>query len=440
MYSEEFANRRGRFLKALPDNSVAIIAASDERIRNGDSHYTYRQNSDFYYLTGFNEPEAVAVFIPGRAKGEFILFNRERDVAKETWDGPRAGQEGACSIYGADQAFPVSALNREIPKLLEKRYAIYYAIAHDKIFNRRVLSWLSTAQKKERSGIKVPEELRQIGKILHNMRLYKSPAEIDWMRQAADMSAQAHSQAMQACRPGLREYDLEAEIQYVFTKHGSRAPAYNHIIGAGTNSCVLHYNDNNAMIKDGDLVLIDAGAEYQNYAADITRTFPANGRFTPAQRAIYEAVLKTQLAVIEKVKPGTPWQQLQQVADRVLTEELVQLGLLKGNLKALLAKNACGRFCPHRIGHWLGMDVHDVGGYRDDEGQWRQLKPGMVLTVEPGIYIPAGSDGIDEAWWNIGVRIEDDVLVTHNGCEVLSAGAPKTVEAIEALMASTSSH
>lgn len=432
---EEFANRRAQFLKTIPENSIAILSAANEYIRNNDAHYPYRQNSDFYYLTGFNEPEAVAVLAPGRQEGEFILFNRVRNPERETWDGPRAGQEGACRIYGAHQSFPIEDLDQKMSTLLENRQRLYYAIGDDKAFNQRVLSWISTLQKKVRSGVQTPQEFLNIGKILHSMRLRKSPLESTWMRKAASISAEAHCRAMQACRPGMREYELEAEIHYVFTKNGSRAPAYNHIIGTGANSCILHYNANDAVIAEGDLVLIDAGAEYASYAADITRTFPANGRFTPSQRAVYEAVLKTQLAVIEAIKPGLPWNHLQRLSEKVITEELVRLGLLEGNVEALLDSKAYRRFYMHNIGHWLGMDVHDVGTYRDENAQWRLLEPGMTLTVEPGIYITADNPDIDPAWWNIGVRIEDDILVTQEGCEVLTAGVPKTVEAIEALMA-----
>jgi Xaa-Pro aminopeptidase len=285
-------------------------------------------------------------------------------------------------------------------------------------------------QQKVRSGVKAPQEFGNVEKILHEMRLRKSPMEIAWMRKAADISAAAHCRAMQVCKPGMREYELEAEVQYVFTQNGSRAPAYNHIVGAGANSCILHYNDNNAPIQQGDLVLIDAGAEYAYYAADITRTFPANGRFTEKQRAIYEAVLKAQLAVIEIVKPGLPWHQLHEMSERVISEELVRLGLLPDNK----TKGACRKFYPHRSGHWLGMDVHDAGSYRGENGQWRLLEPGMVFTVEPGIYIPANTPDVDPSWWNIGVRIEDDILVTETGYEVLTDKVPKTVAAIEALM------
>jgi len=433
-HPEEFSHRRAAFLKALPANSIAILAASNECLRNGDAHYPYRQNSNFYYLTGFAEPEAVAVFIPGRAEGEFVLFNRVRNPEREVWDGVRAGQEGACSIYGANQSFPIEALDKQLPVLLENRQHLYYAIGRDAVFNERVLSWVATAQQKERNGIKAPQTFANVEKILSEMRLRKSKLEISYMRKAAEISAQAHIRAMQACNPGLAEYELEAEIQYVFTKQGSRAPAYTHIVGSGANSCTLHYIDNTATITDGDIVLIDAGAEYEYYASDVTRTFPANGRFTDEQRAVYNAVLKTQEAVIAEIKPGVSWHHLQETSDRVITEELVRLGLLQGEIKSLVAENTFQKFYKHRIGHWLGMDVHDVGGYRDDDGKWRLLEPGMTLTVEPGIYISAQTEGVDARWWNIGVRIEDDVLVTENGCEVLSAGAPKTVEAIEALM------
>lgn len=432
---QEFANRRSRFLQAIGEDSVAIIASSQEILRNGDSHYPFRQNSDFYYLTGFAEPEAVAVFIPGHAQGEFILFNRVRDPAKEIWDGARAGQQGACEVYGADAAFPFDALDKELPKLLENRRRLYYAIGRDMAFNRRVLTWLASVQAKIRSGINAPKEFLNIEKILHEMRLRKSPYEQELMRTASRVSANAHCRAMQICHPGMYEYELEAEINYRFTKSGCRAPAYNHIIGAGANSCVLHYNDNNAIIADGDMVLIDAGAEYQYYASDITRTFPANGRFTPEQRAVYEAVLNVQMRVIEQIKPGTPWIHLQHTSDRVMTEELVKLGLLVGKVDELLAEQAYHKFYMHRIGHWLGLDVHDAGSYKVDGGAWRLLEPGMAFTVEPGIYIAPGDKKVDKKWWNIGVRIEDDILVTDKGYEVLTAGVPKTVAEIEELMA-----
>jgi Xaa-Pro aminopeptidase len=432
--ANEYAKRREALLKQIGPGGIAIIASADEHLRNGDSYFPFRQDSDFYYLTGFKEPEAVAVFIPGRKDGQFVLFNRLRDPAKELWDGPRAGQEGASSIYGADQAFPMSVLDEEVPKLLENHDRLYYHIGRDMSFNRKVLTWIKKVQSKVRSGVKAPHQFLSIESILSEMRVIKSPAELALMRRAGEISALAHCRAMLASQPGKMEYELEAELLYVFTQHGSRSPAYNNIVCSGANTCVLHYNDNNAKIHDGDLILIDAAAEYEYYAADITRTFPANGRFTAEQRAVYEVVLATQTAVIDAIKPGVAWNRLQEISEQVVTEGLVKLGLLTGDLSELLEKKACRRFYMHHFGHWLGLDVHDAGLYQV-AGKPRVLQPGMVFTVEPGIYIPPDSEGIDPKWWKIGVRIEDDIAVTEQGCEVLTAGVPKTVEAIEHLMA-----
>ncbi len=433
--AQEYAQRRQRLIKGIGPGSVAIIAAAQECLRNGDAHYPYRQNSDFYYLTGLNEPEAVAVFIPGRAEGEFILFNRERNPEMEIWVGPRAGQEGACKIYGADQSFAIEQLDEKMPQFLENHPRLYYAIGRDVGFNRRVLSWVATVQSKVRAGVNAPAEFYNIEKIVHEMRLRKTAAELDLMRTAAEISAQAHKRAMQVCRPGMMEYELEAELQYYFTRKASRSPAYSHIVGAGANSCVLHYNDNDKQIADGDLVLIDAGAEYKNYAADITRTFPANGRFSTEQKIVYEIVLATQLGVIAAIKPGILWAKLEEIATEIITQGLLDCGLLKGDFAELLSTRAFRQFYMHRIGHWLGLDVHDAGNYKTEDGQSRLLEPGMVFTVEPGIYIAADNPGVDKKWWNIGIRIEDDVLVTENGCEVLSRSAPKTIAEIEECMA-----
>lgn len=439
---KEYQKRRAHLINAIGTGAVAIIASAKEYFRNDDSHYPFRQNSDFYYLTGFNEPEAVAVFVPGRSEGEFILFNRERHPEMEQWVGPRAGQLGACEIFGANQSFAIEKLDEEMLKLLEGKSRIYYPVGRDVHFNCRVLSWVNKVQIKVRSGINAPSEFFNIEKILHEMRLRKSPQELELMRKAAQISAKAHARAMQVCKPGMNEYDLEAELQYVFTRSGSRYPAYNHIVASGANACVLHYNDNNKPIRDGDLVLIDAGAEYENYASDITRTFPANGRFTVEQKAVYLAVLKAQMAVIDAIKPGIPWNQLQQISERVIVEELLKIGLLSGKVEELLEKRAFFKFYMHKIGHWLGLDVHDAGEYKvkDASGkdQWRLLEPGMTFTVEPGIYISPNTEGVDRKWWNIGVRIEDDVLVTEKGCEVLSAGVPKLVDEVEAIMSKES--
>jgi Xaa-Pro aminopeptidase len=433
---QEYAKRRQQLLQEIGEGSIAILVAAPELQRTGDTDYPYRQNSDFYYMTGFAEPEAVAVFIPKHPEGEFILFNRERNPQMEVWTGPRLGQVAACEQLGADRAFSISQLDQELPKLLENRQRVYYAVGRNTEFQQRLMTWVASVQRKIRSGVNAPSEFFNIEKFTHEMRLRKSAEEVAIMRQAAAISAEAHCKAMQMCRPGMMEYELEAEVQATFTRRGSRSVAYPSIVGGGGNACILHYTDNNAQIKEGDLVLIDAGAEYKCYAADITRTFPANGRFSPEQRAIYEIVLVAEMATIAAVRPGLVWNQLQEISDRVVTEGLHNLGLLKGKLEDLLASQACRRFYMHKISHWLGLDTHDVGNYKV-AGNWRKLEPGFVLTVEPGIYIPANSEGVDEKWWNIGIRVEDDVLVTENGNEVLTAGVPKQIDEIEALMATT---
>lgn len=433
---EEFAARRQRFMAAMQANSVAIIAAAPEQLRNGDADYLYRQDSNFYYLTGFPEPDAVAVLIPNRSEGSFILFNRSRNPEMEIWTGKRAGQVGACEIYGADQAYPIDELDARLPELLLNQQHIYYAIGKQAQWDEQVAAWLRKVPAKARSGASVPYELININVILDEMRLFKSPAEIELMRQAAAISAAGHKRAMRACRADQYEYAVEAELLYEFVRQGARAPAYNSIVAGGENACVLHYVDNNAQLREGDLLLIDAAAEYQYYAADITRTFPVNGRFNESQRALYELVLKTQLAVMELIRPGTSWERLQQTAVRMITTGLLELGILPGSpnqVDELIEQQAYKRFYMHNIGHWLGMDVHDVGSYKPD-GVWRLLQPGMVLTVEPGIYIAPHSAEVDAKWWGIGIRIEDDVLVTETGYEVLSAGVPKAVSEIEALM------
>jgi Xaa-Pro aminopeptidase len=431
-YASEYKNRRAKVMQEMGPGSIAIVAANKEIARNGDSDYPFRQDSNFYYLTGFNEPHAVLVLIPGRKEGEFLLFNRERNPEMEVWTGSRAGQQGACEIYGADQAFPIAEFERVLPDLMEGCHKVFYFVGFDLNFDEKIIAAQNKVRNKVRSGVNAPVEFIQLEKILREMRLFKSTVELDLMRKAAEITAQGHSRAMRNCKPGKMEYELEAEIQYAYLSNGSRAPAYNHIIGAGQNSCVLHYNDNNAPIQQGDVVLVDSGAEYQYYACDVTRTFPANGRFTAAQKAIYEVVLAAQQAVIDLVRPGLIWNKLQEMSDRMITQGLLEVGLLSGNLDKLIETQAFRQFYMHRIGHWLGMDVHDVGTYRIND-QWRPLEPGMVFTVEPGIYIPA-NDRVDSKWWNIGVRIEDNILVTQDGYENLTAAIPKTVADIEALM------
>lgn len=433
--NKEFARRRKDLMACMEPNSIAIIPGAKEVRRNADTEYSFRQDSDFYYLTGFAEPEAVAVLIPGRKQAEYILFCRERDPEKELWNGYRAGQEGACDTFLADDAFPINDIDEILPGLLEGRERVYYALGKDAEFDRHVMEWVNTIRSKVRSGAIPPGEFLDLDHHLHELRLIKSAAEIKIMQRAATISAEAHCRAMQYCQPNIMEYQLEGEICHTFTLHGARTPAYNSIVGGGDNGCILHYTENSDSLVDGDLVLIDAGCELQHYAADITRTFPVNGRFSKAQRAIYDIVLEAQYAAIAAVKIGNHWNDPHEAAVKVITQGLINLKILKGTLKKNLDKASYRDFYMHRTGHWLGMDVHDVGDYKvaDD---WRALEAGMVLTVEPGIYISPHNKKVAEKWRGIGVRIEDDVLLTKKGCKVLSEAAPKTAEEIEALMAS----
>jgi Xaa-Pro aminopeptidase len=432
MNPKDFAKRRKQLMRMIGDDGVAIMPAAPVRFRNRDAEYPYRQESDFYYLTGFPEPEAVAVMLPGRKPAEYVLFCRERDPAMEVWIGTRAGQEGACEIYGADDSFPIGDIDDILPGMIEGRERVYYTVGVDPDFDQRVFSWVNRIRKSGRSGSRAPEEYVSLEHLVHDMRLFKSKSEIKTMRRAMEISMDAHRRAMEVCRPGMYEYEIEAEFLHHFRRHQS-VPAYSSIVGGGGNGCVLHYVDNRDELRDGDLLLIDAGAEYDYYAADITRTFPVNGRFSPAQKAIYELVLAAQAAAIAKVQPGRHWNEPHIAAVETLTAGLLELGLLKGKLGQLIRDEAYRKFYMHRTGHWLGMDVHDVGDYKVG-GEWRELEPGMVLTVEPGLYIPAGSKGVAKKWWDIGVRIEDDVLVTPTGHDVMTAGAPKAVADIEALM------
>ncbi|HEY5789175.1 MAG TPA: Xaa-Pro aminopeptidase [Gammaproteobacteria bacterium] len=431
---QEFASRRQRLMRQMGEGGIAIVPAAPERRRNRDVYHPYRQDSDFHYLTGFPEPEAVAVLLPGRAQGEYLLFCRERNPEMETWHGRRAGLEGACTRYGADDAFPITDLDDILPGLLENTTRVYATMGSDPAFDRRLLEWVNRVRDKARAGVTAPVEFIDLDHLLHEMRLFKSAAEIEAMRHAASASAAAHRRAMRACRPGLSELDLEAELLHEFAQHGARHAAYPSIVGAGANGCILHYTENSSRLRRGDLVLIDAGAEYDGYAADITRTFPVSGRFSRTQRAVYQLVLEAQHAALEQVRPGRHWNDPHDAAVAVLTEGLVALGLLKGRPATQLKKGGYRRFYMHRTGHWLGMDVHDVGDYKVG-GTWRELEPGMVLTIEPGLYLAAGEKGVDRRFADIGIRIEDDVLVTADGHAVLTAEAPKEVAEIEALMA-----
>ena len=429
---KEFIRRRKQLMRMMGRDSIAIIPTAPERTRNRDVEFPFRADSDFYYLTGFPEPEAVAVLVPGRRHGEYLLFCRERDPQMETWTGRRAGTAGAVESWDADDAFPVGDIDDILPGLLERCDRVFYTMGNDPAFDRRILEWVNRLRQGGRAGTRAPDEFISLEHLLHDMRLYKSRSEVRVMRAAAKVACSGHQRAMQACRPGMHEYEIEAELLHEFRSAGM-VPAYPSIVGGGENGCILHYTANASELRGGDLLLIDAGAEYDCYASDVTRTFPVSGRFSEAQKALYEVVLAAQLAAIKKVAPGNHWNAPHTAAVRVLTRGLIRLGILKGKPAELIRQEAYRRFYMHRTGHWLGMDVHDVGDYKVG-GEWRVLEPGMVLTVEPGLYIPAGSRGVSRKWWNIGIRIEDDVLVTRDGHEVLSAAAPKTVAEIESVM------
>ena len=430
----EYARRRKALMAQMEPNSIAILPAAPVYIRNRDVEHVYRQDSDFQYLTGFPEPEAVLALIPGREHGEYVLFCRERNPERELWDGLRAGQEGAVSQYGADDAFPIGDIDDILPGLIEGRDRVYYAIGCNQEFDHRLMEWINLIRSKARQGAQPPNEFVALDHLLHDMRLYKSAAEAKVMREAAEISARAHVRAMQACRAGLYEYHLEAELDYEFRKGGAKMPAYGSIVAAGRNACILHYRENDAPLKDGDLVLIDAGCEIDCYASDITRTFPVSGTFSAEQKAIYELVLAAQEAAFKEIAPGKHWNEAHEATVRVITAGLLELGLLEGALDELIAAEAYKPFYMHRAGHWLGMDVHDVGDYKVG-GAWRVLEAGMAMTVEPGIYIAVDNEQVAKKWRGIGVRIEDDVLVTRSGCEILTGGVPKSVAEIEALMA-----
>ncbi|CAD5105823.1 Xaa-Pro aminopeptidase [Zestomonas carbonaria] len=434
----EYARRRKALMEQMEPNSIAILPAAPVYIRNRDVEHVYRQDSDFQYLSGFPEPEAVLVLVPGREHGEYILFCRERDPERELWDGLRAGQEGAIRDYGADDAFPIGDIDDILPGLIEGRERVYYAIGTNQEFDQHLMEWINVIRSKARQGAQPPNEFVALDHLLHDMRLYKSAAEVKVMRTAAEISARAHVRAMQASRAGLSEYHLEAELDYEFRRGGAKMPAYGSIVAAGRNACILHYRENDAPLKDGDLVLIDAGCEIDCYASDITRTFPVNGKFSPEQKAIYELVLAANEEAFKFIAPGRHWNEAHEATVRVITAGLIELGLLNGELDELIASEAYKPFYMHRAGHWLGMDVHDVGDYKVG-GEWRVLEPGMSMTVEPGIYIAPDNDKVAKKWRGIGVRIEDDVVVTRTGCEILTNGVPKSVAEIEALMAAARS-
>ena len=430
----EFARRRKNLMAMMEPNSIAIIPSAHEQLRSRDTEHPFRQDSDFFYLSGFNEPESVLVLIPGRRHGQFVVFCRERDPGLEMWNGFRAGPEGACELHGADDAFPIGDIDDLLPGLIEGRERVYYSMGRSAEFDRQIMEWVNSIRSHVSSGAVHPGEFTDLNHFVHELRLVKSAAEIRLMRRAGEITARGHERAMRSCRAGIYEYQLEAELLHEFASNGARFPAYSTIVGSGINACTLHYVDNNAKMRDGELVLIDAGCELEYYAADVSRTFPVNGRFSKQQRALYELVLQAQLAAIAAIAPGNHWNQPHDASVRVITAGLVELGLLRGSVEQLIKREAYRDFYMHRVGHWLGMDVHDVGDYRVGD-QWRLLEPGMVMTVEPGIYVAPNNTKVAKKWRGIGIRIEDDVVVTASGRNVITAGVPKTVEEIEALMA-----
>jgi Xaa-Pro aminopeptidase len=429
----EYQRRRKQLMRIIGRDAIAILPAAPERIRNNDAHYPYRQDSDFHYLTGCDEPHAVLALVPGRKAGEVILFCRERDVERERWDGSRLGPEGAVTQLALDDAFPIDDIDDILPGLIEGRDRVYYHFGREIEFDQKVIGWVNRVRAQVRQGAHPPYEFVALSHVLHDLRLFKSRAELRVMAKSAQIAAQAHLRAMRATRAGSSEAMIAAELIHAFhTNHA--VPSYEPIVGGGANACVLHYRANNAPLRDGDLLLVDAGAEFQCYASDITRTWPINGRYSPAQRALYELVLEAQYRAIDEARPGQPFTAMHDAAVRTLTRGLIKLGLLEGSLDANLKSGAYKRFYMHKTGHWLGLDVHDVGDYKIDD-EPRVLEPGMVLTVEPGLYIGANETGIDARWKGIGIRIEDDIVVTAKGPEVLSHGVPKEADAIEEILA-----
>ncbi|KRC32671.1 MULTISPECIES: aminopeptidase P N-terminal domain-containing protein [unclassified Lysobacter] len=431
--AKAYARRRKQLMHMAGDDAILVLPAANEVIRSRDTHYPYRQDSDLWYLTGFPEPEAVLVLVPGRKHGETLLFCRERDLEREGWDGPRFGPEGAVEAFGLDDAYPIADLDDILPGLLEGRSRVYYHFGRDQEFDLKLIGWLNRVRAMVRQGAQPPHEFLELGHLLDEMRLFKDRDELKLMQRAADISVQAHEVAMRAARPGVREYELQAELERVFRMHDAE-PAYGSIVGAGTNGCVLHYRANNGQARDGDLILIDAGAEFRGYAADITRTFPVNGRFSAPQRALHDLVGAAQAAALAQARPGVAYEAGHNAAVETLTEGLLKLGLLKGKLEKNIADGSYRRFYRHKTGHWLGLDVHDVGEYRI-EGESRLLEPGMVFTIEPGLYVSPDDATVDPKWRGIGIRTEDDVLVTKDGYQVLTDKLARSADEIEALMA-----
>jgi len=427
-----FINRRHQLIQHMGEGA-AIIPTAPEAIRNRDSHYQYRFDSYFYYLTGFTEPESVLLLVAGE-KPRSVLFCRDKDLEREIWDGFRHGPEGAKEVFCVDEAYSISRLDELAPQLLANQPRLHYSLGADVSWDARVTGWLNQVRAQARSGVSAPAEIADVRLLLDEMRLFKSEGEIAIMRRAAEISSGAHRRAMRATKPGSTEYEIEAELIHEFRRHGAQSPAYHSIVAGGANACVLHYVFNDGPLHDSDLLLIDAGCELDGYASDITRTFPVNGKFSGPQKDLYELVLASQNAAIEAVRPGNHWNAPHEAALQVLVRGFIDFGLCKGTVDAVLESGDYRRFYMHRTGHWLGLDVHDAGEYKKN-GEWRLLEPGMALTVEPGCYVrPA--DNVPEHYWNIGIRIEDDAVVTQKGCDIITEAAPKSVADIEALMAS----
>ena len=425
-----YQTRRERLAQQI-GAGVVVVPTAPERTRNRDSHYPFRHDSYFYYLTGFPEPEAVCVLAVGDTV-QSILFCREKNLEREIWDGYRYGPEGARAAFAFDAAYPIASLDEILPKLLANQANLYFDLGADPSWDTRVVGWLNAVRAEARNGVTAPSGIRDVRALLDEMRLFKDPHELDIMRRAAHISGDAHARAMRATRAGRWEYEIEAELLHEFRRHGAQAPAYTPIVAGGANACVLHYVNNNAQLQDGDLLLIDAGCELDGYAADITRTFPVNGRFSAAQKDAYELVLAAQTAAIAAVQPGAHWNAAHEAALQVLVQGMLDFKLCSGSVDSVLESGDYKRFYMHRTGHWLGMDVHDAGDYKRG-GEWRALQAGMTLTVEPGLYVRPGED-VPPAFWNIGIRIEDDVNVRENGCEVLTESAPRSIADIEATM------
>jgi Xaa-Pro aminopeptidase len=429
----DFKKRRKQIMQQIGRGNIGLIPSASAQTRNRDVDYPFRQDSDFYYLTGFNEPNALAVFIPEREQGEYILFCRAFDAKKKLWEGAHAGLEGAVAEYGADNAYSIDDINDILLDLLENKAKIYYPMGRNSELDLQLIEWINTLKKQSHQSSNIPSELVSLECILHELRLFKTANEIKLMRKAAQISAKAHIRAMKMCQAGLYEYQIEAEIIHELMQHGLKNVAYSSIVAGGKNACTLHYTNNDEKLRPNDLLLIDAGGECDHYAADITRTFPISGTFSPEQKQLYELVLSIQIAAIEMIQPGISWHAIYTMSIKMMTVGLVKLGLLTGKVSKLIKDEAYTTFYMHRLGHWLGMDVHDVGNYKIND-EWRLLEAGMVVTVEPGVYVQPDCKTVAEKWRGIGIRIEDDILVTKNGYEILSVDAPKTIDEIEALM------